>query len=207
MLKIRRPLGRLIFNMGIAIPGKTVFLIETAPGFNKFRRRHFQRHCLEWSYLYFSLNFTGSCSCRSNWRADIKASVHKAATCIWDIGIDKYVVFVSWRTNIFCWWENTTEITKKFCVVRASIEPWTSHTMTARAPYTQPTTSYRLNPWVFDTIYEWRPSDWHSWFEEGRKMYPALIFESSFANWNWTFRWLVCKVRIDKLYHSHIWIP
>ena len=28
---IRRPLGRLIFNMGIAIPGKTVFLIETAP--------------------------------------------------------------------------------------------------------------------------------------------------------------------------------
>ena len=31
MLKIRRPLGRLIFNMGIAIPGKTVFLIETGP--------------------------------------------------------------------------------------------------------------------------------------------------------------------------------
>ena len=32
MLKIRRPLRRLIFTMGIAIPGKTVFLIETAPG-------------------------------------------------------------------------------------------------------------------------------------------------------------------------------
>ena len=31
MLKIRRPKGRLIFNMGITIPGKTVFLIETAP--------------------------------------------------------------------------------------------------------------------------------------------------------------------------------
>ena len=31
MLKIRRPLGRLIFNMGIAIPGKIVFLIETPP--------------------------------------------------------------------------------------------------------------------------------------------------------------------------------
>ena len=31
MLKIRRPIGRLIFNMGMAIPGKTVFLIETAP--------------------------------------------------------------------------------------------------------------------------------------------------------------------------------
>ena len=35
MLKIRRPLGRLIFNMGIAIPGKTVFLIETAPRLQK----------------------------------------------------------------------------------------------------------------------------------------------------------------------------
>ena len=34
MLKIRRPLERLIFNMGIAIPGKTVFLIETAPWFH-----------------------------------------------------------------------------------------------------------------------------------------------------------------------------
>ena len=31
MLKIRRTLGRHIFNMGTAIPGKTVFLIETAP--------------------------------------------------------------------------------------------------------------------------------------------------------------------------------
>ena len=31
MLKIRRPLGRLIFNMGITIPGKTIFLIEMAP--------------------------------------------------------------------------------------------------------------------------------------------------------------------------------
>ena len=36
MLKIRRPLGRLIFNMGIAIPGKTVFLIETAPWCSHF---------------------------------------------------------------------------------------------------------------------------------------------------------------------------
>ena len=35
MLKIRRPLGRLIFNMGIALPGKTVFLIETTPGVTK----------------------------------------------------------------------------------------------------------------------------------------------------------------------------
>ena len=37
MLKIRRPLERLIFNMGIAIPGKTIFLIETAHWFSFFR--------------------------------------------------------------------------------------------------------------------------------------------------------------------------
>ena len=41
MLKIRRSLGRLIFNMGIAIPGKTVFLIETAPStFNKLNTKN-----------------------------------------------------------------------------------------------------------------------------------------------------------------------
>ena len=38
-----RPLGRLIFNMGIAIPGKTVFLIETAP---EVRLLPCRRHCL-----------------------------------------------------------------------------------------------------------------------------------------------------------------
>ena len=43
MLKIRRPLGRLIFNMGIAIPGKTVFLIETAPW-----TYYSQYHCFWW---------------------------------------------------------------------------------------------------------------------------------------------------------------
>ena len=50
MLKIRRPLGRLIFNMGIAIPGKTVFLIETAPCFFAHRgpaicQGHFSSSC------------------------------------------------------------------------------------------------------------------------------------------------------------------
>ena len=47
MLKIRRPLGRLIFNMGIAIPGKTVFLIETAPRFlfcDEFEYHAFMPH-------------------------------------------------------------------------------------------------------------------------------------------------------------------
>ena len=42
MLKIRRPLGRLIFNMGIAIPGKTVFLIETAPCYLNMNLIHYK---------------------------------------------------------------------------------------------------------------------------------------------------------------------
>ena len=44
MLKIRRPLGRLIFNMGIATPGKTVFLIETAPWALFQYKDHFSRY-------------------------------------------------------------------------------------------------------------------------------------------------------------------
>ena len=50
MLKIRRPLERLIFNMGIAIPGKTVFLIETAPWaspFQYFLQKVMIRFCKE----------------------------------------------------------------------------------------------------------------------------------------------------------------
>ena len=47
MLKIRRPLGRLIFNMGIAIPGKTVFLIETDPWWFEMPSHLLWRHCNE----------------------------------------------------------------------------------------------------------------------------------------------------------------
>ena len=75
MLKIRRPLGRLIFNMGIAIPGKTVFLIETAPWLQQWvaRGASAQRHvimspsykissCIKWADRFtriFHDNFTG----------------------------------------------------------------------------------------------------------------------------------------------------
>ena len=38
MLKIRRPTDRLIFIMGIPIPGKTVFYIETGPCFLGYSR-------------------------------------------------------------------------------------------------------------------------------------------------------------------------
>ena len=50
MLKIRRPLGRLIFNMGIAIPGKTVFLIETAPWTFEVRP-HLQNKEIYWLFI------------------------------------------------------------------------------------------------------------------------------------------------------------
>ena len=71
MLKIRRPLGRLIFNMGIAIPGKTVFLIETAPRMLRDKktkyvitfqaekkwqpldREHIQLNILDWKIVIF----------------------------------------------------------------------------------------------------------------------------------------------------------
>ena len=52
MLKIRRPLGRLIFNMGIAIPGKTVFLIETAP---RMRLSHTPQHTIQNSNVHISV--------------------------------------------------------------------------------------------------------------------------------------------------------
>ena len=55
MLKIRRPLGRLIFNMGITIPGKTVFLIETAPCFSWLP-------CQVLFYLCFILIILGACA-------------------------------------------------------------------------------------------------------------------------------------------------
>ena len=63
MLKIRRPLGRLIFNMGIAIPGKTVFLIETAP--RLLWRTHVSagfaelRNCVDISITRLDFSMTG----------------------------------------------------------------------------------------------------------------------------------------------------
>ena len=67
MLKIRRPLGRLIFNMGITIPGKTVFLIETAPrllvvGKLSFRRLSMSKYVCEYD---IPLNGVFRCSSRA----------------------------------------------------------------------------------------------------------------------------------------------
>ena len=56
MLKIRRPLGRLIFNMGIAIPGKTVFLIETAPRYLVFSSRLLYLQCIRKGYHSLALS-------------------------------------------------------------------------------------------------------------------------------------------------------
>ena len=55
MLKIRRPLGRLIFDMGIAIPGKTVFPIETAPRL----------------YIHFSSSAVHTSQVSAPWRGDL----------------------------------------------------------------------------------------------------------------------------------------
>ena len=57
MLKIRRPLGRLIFNMGIAIPGKTVFLIETAPCLQWSRQRQLQDETRNIHVLGFGVTY------------------------------------------------------------------------------------------------------------------------------------------------------
>ena len=53
MLKIRRPLGRLIFNMGIATPGKTVFLIETAPWCPEFLNIYTHPMNTKWYLVLF----------------------------------------------------------------------------------------------------------------------------------------------------------
>ena len=61
MLKIRRPTGRLIFNMGIPIPGKTVFLIETGP-WNQdtlslaYTISKINLACLRWTKYFDSVN-------------------------------------------------------------------------------------------------------------------------------------------------------
>ena len=73
MLKIRRPLGRLIFNMGIAIPGKTVFLIETAPwlsanivacSFRRYMLLHYVAVAKCSLIMWPSHGVTKSCCCR-----------------------------------------------------------------------------------------------------------------------------------------------
>ena len=59
MLKIRRPLGRLIFNMGIAIPGKTVFLIETAPWLQRIGQNQLQDGAWKIQVLGFGAVYIG----------------------------------------------------------------------------------------------------------------------------------------------------
>ena len=64
MLKIRRPTGRLIFNMGIPIPGKTVFYIETGPRsyyLNKSVHDVLHRKA-HWGATTSHLTFTPDCS-------------------------------------------------------------------------------------------------------------------------------------------------
>ena len=71
MLKIRRPLGRLIFNMGIAIPGKTVFLIETAPSHRRIGKSH--------HWFMVLLAWIGCCTCTN----DRFAVIWVTMTALW----------------------------------------------------------------------------------------------------------------------------
>ena len=61
MLKIRRPTGRLIFNMGIPIPGKTVFYIETGPWWCIYASGNFSHQCFYMmvSWLFIAKPLTG----------------------------------------------------------------------------------------------------------------------------------------------------
>ena len=76
MLKIRRPIGRLIFNMGIAIPGKTVFLIETAP-WSHVSSAKLPIHTLIWvdkserTYNNKSPPFSAIPLCRGQWNETV----------------------------------------------------------------------------------------------------------------------------------------
>ena len=85
MLKIRRPLGRLIFNMGIAIPGETVFLIETAP-------RHLADGIVECifhneNFGISKLNFIELCSLGFSCNSDNGLASNRWQAIIW-INID-----------------------------------------------------------------------------------------------------------------------
>ena len=85
MLKIRRPLGRLIFNMGIAIPGKTVFLIETAPIWRQNLGQLCPRWLVAWRHQAITWTSVDLSTLRSNgihpralsWE-DLKMDANKA---------------------------------------------------------------------------------------------------------------------------------
>ena len=101
MLKIRRPLGRLIFNMGIAIPGKTVFLIETAPWFTKNTPYHYV-HSICFSLLQSELNMN------SKWNQINAESLCLNPNKVLEIGRLKYLMLFYVLSNSSC-------------------EPWTSN--------------------------------------------------------------------------------
>ena len=99
MLKIRRPLGRLIFNMGIAIPGKTVFLIETAP--------RYLRYLCDGNTM---VKIRQSCHTWPNvelfwcWRWNIWALVIKYHACWCTVPVHQQAWYWLCRAdNMYCW--------------------------------------------------------------------------------------------------------
>ena len=115
MLKIRRPTGRLIFNMGIPIPGKTVFLIETGPCYcnvwgscqmtiNKLAEVLLSGYCFYPEYrevLWF-------CSCSNPNRSSL-AMIKYPGNQIWISNLSRVVRFpciktLSCRLCVQCSW-------------------------------------------------------------------------------------------------------
>ena len=93
MLKIRRPLGRLIFNMGIAIPGKTVFLIETAPRIFSYM------NSLEVVHAWRA-------SCFENWNRPLKFILKHIETIISQLGYHCVVIFHWYSCQRSSWSQN-----------------------------------------------------------------------------------------------------
>ena len=101
MLKIRRPLGRLIFNMGIAIPGKTVFLIETAPRFFVYIRFRNIISQLKNTYNSYCNNYGTVPSQDANLsRKELAIYIQQHE--------DKLSVFFSWQT--WYWYYHITPV-------------------------------------------------------------------------------------------------
>ena len=99
MLKIRRPLGRLIFNMGIAIAGKTVFLIETAPRlpkiillFTKMTFHHFNdKYFPKYKYMLYIIQFSFSFEITFEQNIDCTVYLWKRLSEIWCTGTPKSI--------------------------------------------------------------------------------------------------------------------
>ena len=100
MLKIRRPLGRLIFKMGIAIPGKTVFLIETVP--SKLSLDHIRQKYVIFTNDLIEQGARASAAMVLTWYDRNNPNSHDAWQNIWN-HTSRFFQWVSFNGNIWIW--------------------------------------------------------------------------------------------------------